>query len=72
MDANDKFRFLHNHIIEPLRQACEKEIIEIEQQVLVTVLLLTCYKLLSALGQNCQRGPRGPQTSVETSQTGND
>ena len=34
MDANDKFRFLHNNIIEPLRQACEKEIVEIEQQVL--------------------------------------
>ena len=33
MDANDKFRFLHNNIIEPLRQACEKEIVEIEQQV---------------------------------------
>ena len=33
MNASEKFKFVHNKIVEPLRQACEAEIKETEKLV---------------------------------------
>ena len=33
MNASEKFKFVHNKIVEPLRQACEAEINEMENLV---------------------------------------
>ena len=33
MNASEKFKFVHNKIVEPLRQACEAEINEMESLV---------------------------------------
>ena len=33
MNASEKFKFVHNQIVEPLRQECEAEIKETEKLV---------------------------------------